>query len=251
MVRERASRQRKDVDRECPPESTSGRDASPDCTAGHFDRRGGMPIVNDLERERQAHMARNQQRLQELGLLPLLTSMRQEAGAPAAAKAAAKKRRAEEQENAGAGEERVLRRSLRGKGQEPELPPLLESVFRRPERPYRDPGEGAPPWPRVEAGGADAAKFDAHNLHRLRTMGDDAMLKRIGKISNTLKLASLVQVREKGRESRRPRAEESASERARETVTSDQCRPHLLRHFGRDELAEEAQAALDARLANV
>ncbi|KXZ55094.1 hypothetical protein GPECTOR_3g249 [Gonium pectorale] len=161
-------------------------------------------------------MERNQRMLEQMGLASAVQSLREEAK-PKAPNPAPKRRRGD-QENA-AGEERVLRRSLRAKGKEPELPPLLEPLFRRPDnahkydQPVRKPRAQGPP-----ADGGDAAKFDAHNLHRLRTMSDEAMLKRIGKITNTLKLKSLVQ---------------------------------LLRSFGRDELAEAAQEALDERLACV
>ncbi|GLI60474.1 hypothetical protein VaNZ11_002633 [Volvox africanus] len=186
-------------------------------------------VVNphfDLDEERAACMQRNQKILEELGLAPLIQSIKSRVATAAEAKkaAASKKRRIDDNGGEAMGQKRVLRQSLRTKGQEPELPPLLAPLFNRSqaERPYGEPGTKLTAVksraPVVEQNGGDASKFDAHNLHRLRTMSDEAMLKRIHKISNTLKLRSLVQ---------------------------------LLRHFGRDELAQEAQAALDARLANV
>ncbi|GLC59989.1 hypothetical protein PLESTB_001561300 [Pleodorina starrii] len=177
----------------------------------------------DLDQERKERMQRNQQILQEMGLMPVLNSLKSAAAAAVEANRPAPKRK-QAHDTTAAGEERVLRRSLRTRGQEPELPALLVPLFGRPEkdRPYDEaaakPLAAARPRAPAANGGGDAAKFDAHNLHRLRTMSDEAMLKRIHKITNTLKLQSLVQ---------------------------------LLREFGRDELAEEAQAALDARLANM
>ncbi|KAG2448395.1 hypothetical protein HYH02_006287 [Chlamydomonas schloesseri] len=182
----------------------------------------------DLDAQRKEIMKRNQQRLQELGLVNLMANIRQEASSEAAKKPAASSKAKRSSERAGKengdDDKRVVRRSLRTQGQEPELPPLLEPLFRRPdateERPYSEEVRQARPPrpPSAAAADGDAHKYDAHNLHRLRTMSDDAMLKRINKITNTLKLSSLVQ---------------------------------LLREFGRDELADEAQAALDERLACV
>ncbi|KAG2424581.1 hypothetical protein HXX76_014461 [Chlamydomonas incerta] len=181
----------------------------------------------DLDAQRKEIMLRNQKRLQELGLVNLVANMRREASSEAAkpttASSRAKRTAAGEKEN-GDGEQQVVRRSLRTRGQEPELPLLLEPLFRKPdapgERPYsQEERKARPPRPpSAAAADGDAHKYDAHNMHRLRTMSDDAMLKRISKITNTLKLQSLVQ---------------------------------LLREFGRDELADEAQAALDERLACV
>ncbi|KAG2493932.1 hypothetical protein HYH03_007863 [Edaphochlamys debaryana] len=191
-------------------------DAQPDSKTGR-----AIPVSGgDLDAEREECMRRNQQRLIELGLLPAVASLKQ-AVAGDKKKPVTRKPKADK-ENAGEGEQPALRRSLRAKGVEPELPVQLEVLFRSrnnngEDRPYDAPVR--PPRPRsIPAAGADATKFDAHNLHRLRTMSDEAMLKRIHKISNTLKLMSLVQ---------------------------------LLKDFGRHELAEEAQAALDERLACV
>ncbi|EFJ50378.1 hypothetical protein VOLCADRAFT_88928 [Volvox carteri f. nagariensis] len=137
----------------------------------------------DLDRERLERMQRNEKILQDLGLVPMLHSIKSTVIAAAEVKKIAVSKKRKRDSNSTTGEERVLRRSLRTKGEEPELPPLLKPLF-----------------------------------HRLRTLSDEAMRKRIQKITNTLKLKSLVQ---------------------------------LLTDFGRDELAEEAQRALDARLANV
>ncbi|GFR48219.1 hypothetical protein Agub_g10079 [Astrephomene gubernaculifera] len=94
---------------------------------------GNSEQIVDLDREREECMRRNQQRLMELGLLPALESLRACAASNAEAKqAASKKRRLNEEENRTAdGEERVLRRSLRTKGQDPDLPALLVPLFKR------------------------------------------------------------------------------------------------------------------------
>lgn len=112
------------------------------------------------------------------------------------------------------------RRSMRHRGREPELPAsavlfcstsgLQSSTacdrLQEPKRPrtstFADECDGA-------------SRHDAHNIHRLRTMSEDAMLNRISKISNISKLRSLVEV---------------------------------LRMHGRDELAAAAAAALEERL---
>ncbi|GIL85306.1 hypothetical protein Vretifemale_13905 [Volvox reticuliferus] len=102
----------------------------------------------DLDEERAACMRRNQQKLQELGLAPLIQSMKSTAAMAAEAKKAAalKKRRIDGSCSKSMGQERVLRRSLRTRGQEPELPPLLAPFFNRSqaERPYGEPGTMLP-----------------------------------------------------------------------------------------------------------
>ncbi|GIL55546.1 hypothetical protein Vafri_11104 [Volvox africanus] len=86
----------------------------------------------DLDEERAACMRRNQQKLEELGLAPLIQSIQSTiATAAEAKKAASKKRRIDDSGGESMGQERVLRRSLRTKGQEPELPPLLAPLFNR------------------------------------------------------------------------------------------------------------------------
>eukprot|EP00198_Chlamydomonas_reinhardtii_P000401 XP_001689736.1 predicted protein [Chlamydomonas reinhardtii] len=170
-----AQRPAKRTRRQAAQEATS--EASDD--APQSSGRGAASAVEngtvDLDAQRKEIMLRNQQRLQELGLTNLMADMRQDVNSDAAKKTVAsskaKRSAASDKEN-GDGEQRVVRRSLRNRGQEPELPPLLEPLFRKPdaagEQPYSEEERKARPPrpPSAAAADGDAHKYDSHNLHR-------------------------------------------------------------------------------------
>lgn len=91
----------------------------------------GAKQLVDLDKERQDLMQRNQRILKELGLISTIESMSSSITAAVEAKKAAAPTRKKWSANRTVGGDLVLRRSLRTMGQQAELPPLLEPLFKR------------------------------------------------------------------------------------------------------------------------
>lgn len=156
----------------------------------------GQPGVSEYEAAREKRIRQNKDRLAKLGLAA-------PAGPPVPARAPARPRaRAEDEgdENEAPGpvtrSKRArgaapTRRSGRLRGERPEfveLPPELDEDRPPPARRAR-----APP-----ARIADPDALDALNLHRVRTMSEDALRRRVWKIRRPDKLDSFIKVGEQG-----------------------------------------------------
>lgn len=87
----------------------------------------GVTAARDLDAERDELIRRNKSMMQQLGLLPLVDSLKKQVVQQEGQ--ANKRQRQTERPSAEESERRATRRSLRAQGKEPDLPALLQPMF--------------------------------------------------------------------------------------------------------------------------
>jgi hypothetical protein len=161
-----------------------------------------MEEINEYEAQRLRNIARNQSRLQELGLNTLKIEL--EANHPSTAQLKeSKKKKKKKTATVTSSPHKPIRQSKRVRGEAAEnhvsLPTDLDydtttnsrSVIRRPP-PSSTPSNHHHHHPDIEVPDGEDPKLLKHNLMRLRSMSLKALEKRVAKITNLSKLVSFI-----------------------------------------------------------